>query len=222
MQLDDAERSHLFHLAQAADGATAAMRPELSPSGGRCGLSLHWTFDAITTGPAATDGASEPSGRPGDGIPHLRQAPSPAPPAQPKARCLVISSVRSGRPRRRRPGPGSLNPERARAAFAFVHGILIVELNGCSPNGGSLEPAWRGTRRLHHRGPGGSITMTSTGWTPGWTPRLFRAGRLPVRLTGRRRCPLPGRAWSRPGSGLRLIPGRVPHARVANPAGAQE
>jgi AcrR family transcriptional regulator len=35
------------------------------------------------------------------------------------------------------------SPERARAAFAFIHGMLILELNGRFPDDGGLEPAWR-------------------------------------------------------------------------------
>ncbi len=35
------------------------------------------------------------------------------------------------------------SPERARAAFAFIHGMLIRELNGRFPDDDGLEPAWR-------------------------------------------------------------------------------
>jgi AcrR family transcriptional regulator len=35
------------------------------------------------------------------------------------------------------------SPERARAAFAFIHGMVILELNGRFPDDGGLEPAWR-------------------------------------------------------------------------------
>jgi AcrR family transcriptional regulator len=35
------------------------------------------------------------------------------------------------------------SPDRARAAFAFIHGMLILELNGRFPDDGGLEPAWR-------------------------------------------------------------------------------
>jgi AcrR family transcriptional regulator len=35
------------------------------------------------------------------------------------------------------------SPERARAAFAFIHGMVILELNGRFPEDGGLEPAWR-------------------------------------------------------------------------------
>ena len=35
------------------------------------------------------------------------------------------------------------SPERARAAFAFIHGMIILELNGRFPDDGGLEPAWR-------------------------------------------------------------------------------
>jgi transcriptional regulator with XRE-family HTH domain len=53
LQLDEAERAHLFHLAQAADGTSAIVRPRRrgtkrwSPR-----PTLQWTLDAITTGPA--------------------------------------------------------------------------------------------------------------------------------------------------------------------------
>lgn len=35
------------------------------------------------------------------------------------------------------------SPARARAAFGFIHGMLILELNGRFPDDGGLEPAWR-------------------------------------------------------------------------------
>jgi transcriptional regulator with XRE-family HTH domain len=53
LQLDDAERAHLFDLARAADGSGALMRPrrrgskQWTPH-----RSLQWTLDAITDGPA--------------------------------------------------------------------------------------------------------------------------------------------------------------------------
>jgi hypothetical protein len=37
LQLDEAERAHLFHLAQAADGTSAAMRPAAAATSGPCG-----------------------------------------------------------------------------------------------------------------------------------------------------------------------------------------
>jgi transcriptional regulator with XRE-family HTH domain len=53
LKLDDAERRHLFHLAQAADGTTAAMRPRRSTSKQwTVKPSMQWVLDAITTGPA--------------------------------------------------------------------------------------------------------------------------------------------------------------------------
>lgn len=53
LQLDDAERRHLFMLAQAADGTTAAMRPRRrSPAQWALPPSLQWVLDSITTGPA--------------------------------------------------------------------------------------------------------------------------------------------------------------------------
>ncbi|WP_153034030.1 helix-turn-helix transcriptional regulator [Amycolatopsis sp. YIM 10] len=53
LQLDEAERAHLLHLAQAADGSDTLTRPRRrssrpwTPRG-----SLQWTLDAITAGPA--------------------------------------------------------------------------------------------------------------------------------------------------------------------------
>ncbi|GGT24546.1 transcriptional regulator [Streptomyces kurssanovii] len=53
LQLDDAERAHLLHLAQTADGSDALTRPrrratrKWTPH-----RSLQWTLDAITAGPA--------------------------------------------------------------------------------------------------------------------------------------------------------------------------
>ena len=53
LRLDDAERRHLFLLAQAADGTAAAMRPRRrSPARWAASPSLQWALDAITTGPA--------------------------------------------------------------------------------------------------------------------------------------------------------------------------
>ena len=53
LQLDDAERAHLFHLAQAADGTTAAMRPRRrSPARWAPRPSLQWALDSITAVPA--------------------------------------------------------------------------------------------------------------------------------------------------------------------------
>jgi transcriptional regulator with XRE-family HTH domain len=53
LQLDDAERRHLFHLAQAADGTAAAMRPRRrTPAQWVPRPSLQWALDCITTGPA--------------------------------------------------------------------------------------------------------------------------------------------------------------------------
>nr|WP_111554686.1 helix-turn-helix transcriptional regulator [Kitasatospora sp. SolWspMP-SS2h] len=53
LRLDDAERSHLLHLARAADGSDALTRPrrraDRTPAPHR---SLQWTLDAITGGPA--------------------------------------------------------------------------------------------------------------------------------------------------------------------------
>ncbi|MFV0458306.1 MAG: helix-turn-helix transcriptional regulator [Actinomycetales bacterium] len=51
LRLDDAERAHLFHLAQAADGSSAMLRPRRrkawTPS-----PQLSWVLQAITAGPA--------------------------------------------------------------------------------------------------------------------------------------------------------------------------
>src|SRR5688572_9240825 len=53
LRLDEAERAHLFHLAQSADGSSALMRPRRSanrrwtPRPG-----LQWILDAITAAPA--------------------------------------------------------------------------------------------------------------------------------------------------------------------------
>lgn len=54
LQLDDAERRHLFHLAQAADGTTAAMRPRRRGAQEHLVIrpSLQRALDSITTGPA--------------------------------------------------------------------------------------------------------------------------------------------------------------------------
>src|SRR4030095_13979818 len=52
LQLDEAERAHLFHLAHAADGTSAAMRPRRRAKQWTVRPSLQWTLDSITTGPA--------------------------------------------------------------------------------------------------------------------------------------------------------------------------
>ena len=51
LQLDEAERIHLFNLAHAADGTSAAMRPRgRSRDRWTVRPSLQWTLDSITTG----------------------------------------------------------------------------------------------------------------------------------------------------------------------------
>ncbi|MEU9592320.1 helix-turn-helix transcriptional regulator [Streptomyces sp. NPDC048219] len=55
LRLDDAERAHLLHLAQAADGTDALTRPRRRATAARqwkAHRSLQWTLDAITAGPA--------------------------------------------------------------------------------------------------------------------------------------------------------------------------
>ncbi len=53
LRLDAAERAHLFHLAQAADGTAALVRPRRRPSTRwSTRPSLQWTLDVITAGPA--------------------------------------------------------------------------------------------------------------------------------------------------------------------------
>jgi transcriptional regulator with XRE-family HTH domain len=49
LQLDDAERAHLFHLAHAADGTSAGMRPRRRPAKRWTPRpSLQWVLDTIT------------------------------------------------------------------------------------------------------------------------------------------------------------------------------
>ncbi|MEU9203442.1 helix-turn-helix transcriptional regulator [Streptomyces sp. NPDC048332] len=54
LRLDEAERAHLLHLAQAADGSDALTRPRRRRAKGQWTPhpSLQWTLDAITAGPA--------------------------------------------------------------------------------------------------------------------------------------------------------------------------
>ncbi|MEU4732212.1 helix-turn-helix transcriptional regulator [Streptomyces sp. NPDC023588] len=54
LRLDDAERAHLLHLAQAADGTDALARPRRrrTKDQWKPHRSLQWTLDAITAGPA--------------------------------------------------------------------------------------------------------------------------------------------------------------------------
>lgn len=53
LQLDDAERAHLLHLARAADGTDTLTRPRRRTTRQwKPHRSLQWTLDAITAGPA--------------------------------------------------------------------------------------------------------------------------------------------------------------------------
>ncbi|MFG3547779.1 helix-turn-helix transcriptional regulator [Streptomyces sp. NPDC047725] len=54
LRLDDAERAHLLHLAQAADGSDALVRPRRRRTRDQWKphRSLQWTLDAVTAGPA--------------------------------------------------------------------------------------------------------------------------------------------------------------------------
>jgi len=53
LQLDEAERTHLLHLAQAANGSSALIRPQRRATRPRSARpSLQWALDAITTAPA--------------------------------------------------------------------------------------------------------------------------------------------------------------------------
>jgi transcriptional regulator with XRE-family HTH domain len=53
LRLDDAERAHLLHLAQAADGSDALARPRRRATRQwKPHRSLQWTLDAVTEGPA--------------------------------------------------------------------------------------------------------------------------------------------------------------------------
>ncbi|WP_158847552.1 helix-turn-helix transcriptional regulator [Saccharothrix deserti] len=54
LQLDDAERAHLFDLARAADGTSALIRPRRRSKANQWTphRSLQWTLDAVTAGPA--------------------------------------------------------------------------------------------------------------------------------------------------------------------------
>jgi transcriptional regulator with XRE-family HTH domain len=53
LQLDDAERVHLLHLAQAAEGSDVLARPRARPGRQwKPPRSLRWTLDAVTGGPA--------------------------------------------------------------------------------------------------------------------------------------------------------------------------
>ena len=52
LRLDDAERSHLFNLAQAADGTSEMLRPRRRRRAWTPRPSLTWVLDSITGGPA--------------------------------------------------------------------------------------------------------------------------------------------------------------------------
>jgi transcriptional regulator with XRE-family HTH domain len=52
LRLDDAERLHLFHLAHAADGSSALLRPRRRRQTWAPPPALQWVLDAVTGGPA--------------------------------------------------------------------------------------------------------------------------------------------------------------------------
>jgi transcriptional regulator with XRE-family HTH domain len=52
LQLDDAERAHLFHLARAADGTAGVVRPRRPSKQRAVRAGLRWTLDSITAAPA--------------------------------------------------------------------------------------------------------------------------------------------------------------------------
>jgi len=52
LQLDEAERAHLLHLAQAADGSSAILRPRRRGQQWTVRPNLQWTLDTIVTAPA--------------------------------------------------------------------------------------------------------------------------------------------------------------------------
>ncbi len=52
LRLSDAERAHLFHLAQAADGTSAMLRPRRRRKRWEPPVGLQWVLDAFTGGPA--------------------------------------------------------------------------------------------------------------------------------------------------------------------------
>jgi len=53
LQLDDAERAHLLHLAHEADGSNAILRPRRRPKQWTVRPSLQWSLDAVTNAVAA-------------------------------------------------------------------------------------------------------------------------------------------------------------------------
>ena len=86
LQLDDAERAHLFHLAHAADGTSAGMRPRRRP-----------TQDGGRRGPACS-GCSTPSPRPGD-RPQRPHGPARHQPPRPRhARLRSTTATPAGSP----------------------------------------------------------------------------------------------------------------------------
>ena len=103
LQLDDAERAHLFHLAHAADGTSAGMRPRRRPTRWTPRPSLQWVLDAIT---AAGDHPQRPDGparhqppRPGDALIRLRQQRRRVPrtsPATPSSTTTPTASTPTG------------------------------------------------------------------------------------------------------------------------------
>ncbi|MDR7275620.1 helix-turn-helix transcriptional regulator [Catenuloplanes atrovinosus] len=59
LQLDDAERGHLLHLAQAANGSNVLTRPSRRPRQATARPSLQWTLDAITSPAIVANGRQD-------------------------------------------------------------------------------------------------------------------------------------------------------------------
>ena len=165
LQLDDAERTHLFDLAHAADGTSAILRPrrryddavEPRPS-------LQWALDAITNGPAivrngrmdllATNhlgramhsasttvtptGAAElrPIHLPGPGDSHVSIPTGTSPPTSASPSC-VPKPAGTLKTGPSRPRRRTLHPQRGLPSALGPHN---VRLHGA------------GTKRFHHHG----------------------------------------------------------------------
>lgn len=177
LQLDDAARAHLFHLAQAADGTSATLRPRRRAK--RIWTpppALQWVLDAITQGPAIVRNgrmdllATNPLGRAmhsslydrsESGVPNFaRYPPSPdspsrsSPPSRPPAPQTPSPCSPPGPPLQRHV---ATHPSAGRdASSEHDSKVLTTRRHGrtCAARGNDLRRASR-PQRLLNRSPQG-------------------------------------------------------------------
>ena len=92
----------------------------------------------------ATAGTTEGRRRVGEGLPSVGARPPAPVPARHRGRtCRGTACPRGWRPGPRRPwSRWPATGDRARAIWAFAHGMTILELDGRFPGGADLDAAW--------------------------------------------------------------------------------